>query len=60
MSAYTLVGIPFFIGGMVTLLNPGYINPLFHSSAGHVLLLVGTTMMIFGSLVLKKIVSFRG
>jgi tight adherence protein B len=60
MSAYTLVGVPFFIAGIVSLMNPAYMRPLFHTSAGHILLFVGFGMIGFGSLVLKKIVSFRG
>jgi tight adherence protein B len=60
MSAYTLVGVPFFIAGTVTLLNPEYMHPLYHSNAGHLLMLAGLTMIGLGSLVLKKIVSFRG
>jgi tight adherence protein B len=60
MSAYTLVGIPFFILGMVSLLNPGFLRPLYHTHAGHILMFVGLGMMTVGSLMLKKIVSFRG
>jgi tight adherence protein B len=60
MSAYTLVGVPFFIVGIVSLMNPEYMRPLFHTSAGHMMLFVGLGMIAFGSLVLKKIVSFRG
>jgi tight adherence protein B len=60
MSAYTLIGIPFFIAGTVTLLNAEYMHPLYHTSAGHLLIVVSFLMMAFGSLILKKIVSFRG
>ena len=60
MSAYTLVGVPFFIGGIVSLMNPQYMQPLFHTHAGHLLLFGGLAMMGVGSLVLKKIVSFKG
>ena len=60
MSAYTLVAIPFFIAAMIQLTNPGYMSPLFHTSLGHVLLAVGITMMAIGSVILKKIVSFKG
>jgi Flp pilus assembly protein TadB len=35
-------------------------HPLYYSHTGHVLILVGFVMMGFGSLILKKIVSFRG
>jgi tight adherence protein B len=60
MSAYTLVGVPFFIAGMVTLMNPQYMRPLYHTSTGHILLFMGFGMLSIGSLILKKIVSFKG
>ena len=59
-SAYVLIGLPFFIAFAITLLNPSYMDPLYHSHTGHVLIALGLTMMAFGSLVLKKIVSFKG
>jgi tight adherence protein B len=60
MSAYTLVGIPFFLAGTITLLNAEYMHPLYHTHAGQMVILIGLVMMGMGSLVLKKIVSFRG
>jgi tight adherence protein B len=60
MSAYTLVGLPFFLAAAITLLNPSYMHPLYSTSLGHMMIGLGLTMMAFGSLVLKKIVSFRG
>jgi tight adherence protein B len=60
MSAYTLIGIPFFLAGIITLLNRNYMQPLWHTSTGHILVIVGLLMMGFGSLILQKIVSFRG
>jgi tight adherence protein B len=60
MSAYTLIGIPFFLLGTITLVNGTYMHPLYHSHAGHILMIVGLTMMAIGSAILKKIVSFRG
>jgi tight adherence protein B len=60
MSAYTLIAIPFFIAATVTLINHEYMRPLYHSHAGHLLLFVGLGMMATGSVILKKIVSFRG
>jgi tight adherence protein B len=60
MSAYTLVGLPFFIAGSLTLLNPTYMAPLYNTHNGHMLIAGGLTMMAFGSLILKKIVSFKG
>jgi tight adherence protein B len=60
MSAYVLCGLPFFLGGALTLLNPTYMSPLYHSPPGHMLIGVGLAMMAVGSLFLKKIVSFKG
>jgi tight adherence protein B len=60
MSAYVLVGLPFFIALALTVLNPNYMDPLYHSHAGHMLMMGGVTMMAFGSLLLKRIVSFKG
>jgi tight adherence protein B len=60
MSAYTLIGIPFFIAGVMTLMNRRYMHPLFFTSGGRFLIVAALVMMGFGSLLLKKIVSFRG
>jgi tight adherence protein B len=59
-SAYVLVGLPFFVAFAITLLNPSYMDPLYHTSTGHTLIMIGLVMMAFGSLILKKLVSFRG
>jgi tight adherence protein B len=59
MSAYVLCGLPFLMAGAIWMLNPGYMDPLFHTSAGHKLIFFGLTMMVIGSLILKKIVSFK-
>jgi tight adherence protein B len=60
MSAYVLCGLPFFLGGALTMLNPTYMSPLYHTPPGHMLIGVGLAMMAVGSLFLKKIVSFKG
>jgi tight adherence protein B len=59
-SAYVLIALPFFIAFALTLLNPSYMAPLYNTSTGHMLIIVGLVMMAFGSLILKKLVSFRG
>ena len=59
-SAYVLVGLPFAMAGLLTVINREYMNVLWHTGAGHMLIYVGLTMMVFGSLLLKRIVSFRG
>ena len=59
-SAYVLVGIPFFILLTVTLINPDYMSPLYHTGTGQKLIVMGLVMMGLGSLMLRKIVSFKG
>src|SRR6184192_4491087 len=40
-SAYVLVGLPFFIALAMSVLNPAYMDPLFHTPTGHMLMMVG-------------------
>ena len=59
-GAYVLVGLPFLVAIGITVINPTYMDPLYHSSTGHTLIYAGLIMMAFGSALLKKIVSFKG
>ena len=59
-SAYVLVGVPFFMLGTITLLSGEYMAPLYHTPTGHKLLILGVVMISIGSLMLRKIVSFKG
>jgi len=58
-SAYVLIGLPFFVAFMLTLLNSEYMRPLWHTSTGHKLIITMFVMIGIGSLVLRKIVNFR-
>ena len=58
-SAYVLVALPIFVAGMLTVVNPEYMRPLWHTSTGRTLILVGLGMIGFGALLLRKIVNFR-
>jgi len=58
-SAYVLIGLPFFVASMLTLLNPEYMRPLWYTSTGHKLIIGMFVMIAFGSLILRKIVNFR-
>ena len=59
-GAYVLVGLPFFIAAMITLMNGSYMDPRLHSSTGHKLIITMLVMMAFESFILKRIVSFKG
>jgi tight adherence protein B len=60
MSAYVLVGLPFFIGAVVSLLNPVYMEPLYHTPTGQKMMVGSLVMIGLGSVMLKRIASFRG
>jgi tight adherence protein B len=59
-GSYVLIALPFFIALALTVMNPDYMAPLYYTSTGHKLMVLGFTMMAVGSLMLKKIVSFKG
>jgi tight adherence protein B len=59
-GAYVLVGLPFVIAIVITAMNSEYMSPLYYTSTGHKLMFIGFVMMAIGSLLLKKIVSFKG
>ncbi len=59
-GAYVLMGLPFFMAGAITVLNREYMDPLYHSSTGHKLIVMMLVMMAFGSFLLNRIASFKG
>jgi tight adherence protein B len=59
-SAYVLVALPFVLALVITIINPEFMSPLYHTSTGQMLIFMALGLMTLGSLVLKKIVSFKG
>ncbi len=59
MSAYVLLGLPFVMGAILTLINRHYMSPLFTTHVGHMLIIVALTMMSAGALVLRRMVKPR-
>jgi tight adherence protein B len=55
-----LIGLPFFIAIAITVMNPSYMDPLYHTPTGHKLIFIGLIMMAFGSLLLRRLVQFKG
>lgn len=60
VSAYVLVGLPFFLALAITAINREYMEPLHTTSGGKKMVLLGLVMIAIGSAILKKIVSFKG
>jgi tight adherence protein B len=60
MSAYVLAGLPFLVAALISVISPTYMSPLWHSSTGHTMVGAALVMLGIGTLILKKIVSFKG
>ena len=58
-SAYVLIGLPFIVAGLLSVMNPEYMRPLWHTGTGQKLILLMFVMITLGSLALRKIVNFR-
>jgi tight adherence protein B len=59
MSAMVLVSMPFVVVGFLSVLNPEYIRVLFTDPLGNVVIIAALTMMAFGSIVIKKMISLK-
>jgi tight adherence protein B len=59
MSAYVLLGMPFFMALAIFALNQQYITVLFTETAGQMMIAGSLFMMAIGGLIIKKIVSFK-
>ena len=59
LSAYILVGLPFFIGLMIYFLNPTYIMLLFTDPIGHAMLIFAGIMMVLGIITMKNMVEIK-
>jgi tight adherence protein B len=59
MSRWVLTGIPIFLLVMLTVINPTYMNPLYTTTVGRILLVICALMITAGSLVIKRIVDIK-
>jgi tight adherence protein B len=59
LSAQVLIGMPFAMAGLLTLVNHDYMRPLYTTRAGHVLIAIGIAMMTAGALILRRMVKPR-
>jgi tight adherence protein B len=56
LSQIVVSVLPFALVGVITLLNEDYMKPLFETSTGQLLLLVGIGLSLLGSYFIKRIV----
>lgn len=59
MSRWVLTAIPVVLLLLLSVINPGYMRPLYHTGIGVVLLTLGAAMVTSGSLVIKRIVNIK-
>jgi tight adherence protein B len=58
-SAAIIGSLPFLIMGALTVLNPEYLNPMFDTKTGNMLLIGSGTWMMTGVLVMRKMINFE-
>ena len=56
LSAIILVALPFLLAGYISLVNPGYLQQLFHVTVGKIMILVGLVLMTIGIIWMRKII----
>jgi tight adherence protein B len=59
MSAYVLLGMPLFMGALLSIMSPDYMAPLWETRTGHVLLTAGAVFMLLGWASCRKIVAIK-
>lgn len=59
MSAYVLLGMPAFLGLVLTVMSPDYMKPMFATQQGHILMAIGAFSMFLGYLACMKIVKVK-
>jgi tight adherence protein B len=59
MARWILTLLPVFLALAISLLNPSYMEPLFSTTPGKVLVALAIVMVVSGSLVIKRIVNIK-
>ncbi|MEW6728594.1 MAG: type II secretion system F family protein [Pseudomonadota bacterium] len=59
LSARVLIGLPFFVAGVLSIFNPSYLAILFTEPAGRVVIALQLFLMLVGYLVVRRMINFR-
>jgi len=57
-SAAIIGSLPFVIMGALTVLNPAYLNPLWDTTLGNIMVIGSGVWMVLGILVMRKMINF--
>jgi tight adherence protein B len=59
LSAYILMALPFVIGGVVSIINPGYMDAFTDSLMGYAMLIAGAVLLLVGGFWLRKVIDVK-
>jgi tight adherence protein B len=59
MSRWVVTALPVVLAGAISAISPTYLTPLFHTTAGHAMIVLAVVLLVMGSLVIKKIVTIE-
>jgi tight adherence protein B len=59
MSRWVVTALPIVLLSVITLINPGYMEPLYHTSTGRALLVASGFFVVMGSVVIGRIVNIK-
>jgi tight adherence protein B len=59
VSGYILIGLPFALGGILSLLAPSYFTPMLHQTIGLIMLGIGGFFLVCGYGIIRKIVNIK-
>jgi tight adherence protein B len=59
LSRWIVSFLPLFLLIVISIINPSYMHPLFHSTGGQIALGFATVMVVMGSLVIKRIINIK-
>ncbi|NVM94444.1 type II secretion system F family protein [Arthrobacter wenxiniae] len=59
ISALVLMILPFGLGGILVLITPGYLTPLFDGPIGYAMVATAAILLVAGGLWLRKVISFK-
>ena len=59
MTRWILIGLPIVLALLITLINPGYMRPLFETGTGQALIALAIVMVIAGSILIKRITNIE-
>jgi tight adherence protein B len=59
LSAWILLGLPFFVAGAISIFNPGYLSVLFDNPLGQIVILIQLVLMLIGYLIMRRMINFH-